>query len=135
LRGPGAKAARSVIAYGSGLAANPFESALRVITIEAGLTHFVPQFVIHDGNLSWRVDLADELCRLIAEADSFAHHGSRTALARDCRRYDELTSRDWIVLRYAWDHVMFEPDWVRRTLLDTHQLRKAYRRGGAKGLS
>ena len=46
------------------------------------------------------------------EADSFAHHGHRAALERDCRRYTELTIRGWRVLRFAWEHVMFEPEWV-----------------------
>lgn len=35
------------------------------------------------------VDLADRARRIALEADSFAHHGTREALRRDCHRYDE----------------------------------------------
>jgi very-short-patch-repair endonuclease len=48
------------------------------------------------------VDLGDPARKIVAEADSFEYHGSREALARDCRRYDELVARGWRVLRYAW---------------------------------
>jgi 3-dehydroquinate dehydratase-2 len=58
------------------------------------------------------VDLGDPARKIVAEADSFEHHGSREALARDCRRYDELVARGWRVLRYAWEHVMFDEGWV-----------------------
>ncbi len=33
-------------------------------------------------------------------------------MERDCRRYDELVRLGWRVLRFAWEHVMLEPDWV-----------------------
>jgi len=52
----------------------------------------------------------------VSEADSFEHHGHRSALVADCRRYNELVVRGWLVLRFAWEHVMFDPDWVESTL-------------------
>ena len=33
-------------------------------------------------------------------------------IIRDCWRYDELVIRGWTVLRFAWEHVMFDQDWV-----------------------
>jgi hypothetical protein len=63
-----------------------------------------------------RPDLVDEHLRIVAEADSFEHHGSRTALAIDCARYDNLVADGWTVLRFAWEQVMYRPDWVRGAL-------------------
>jgi very-short-patch-repair endonuclease len=130
VRGPGVRNIRRVVAHSNGLAANPFESALRAITIQSGLLGFAPQHLISEDGLNWRVDLADEVRRLVAEADSFAFHGTRNALERDCHRYDELISRDWLVLRFSWDHVIFDEPWVSRILTDTDRLR-ADRRGGS----
>ena len=63
-----------------------------------------------------RPDLVDELLRIVAEADSFEHHGSRQALAIDCARYENLVAQGWTVLRFAWEQVMYQPDWVRGAL-------------------
>lgn len=116
LRGPGAATARRVAAQASGLAANPFESMLRAIALDAGLA-VRPQVVIADDAFFARVDLADVEQLLVLEADSFTFHGHRDAFARDCRRYDELVLRGWRVLRFAWEHVMLEPEWVTGVLL------------------
>lgn len=48
----------------------------------------------------------------MAEADSFEFHGRRQALKRDCERYTALAVRGWIVLRFSWESVMFEPAYV-----------------------
>lgn len=63
-----------------------------------------------------RPDLVDERLKIVVEADSFEHHGSRKALVLDCARYDNLVSDGWTVLRFAWEHVMHRPAWVRSTL-------------------
>jgi very-short-patch-repair endonuclease len=102
-----------VARHADGRAANAFESRLRGIVLDAGVSGFEPQAEIR---LSCthvvRVDLANAARRVVLEADSFEHHGSRGALARDCERYDELVADGWIVLRFAWEHVMFRPQWV-----------------------
>jgi Protein of unknown function (DUF559) len=71
------------------------------------------------------VDLGDPRRRIILEADSFAHHGSRAALRDDCRRYDELVRAGWLVLRFAWEHVLFDPAWVAGVVRDTCSSRAA----------
>ena len=116
LRGPGAASARRVASAADGLAANPFESVLRGLALDAGLD-VRPQVAIAHEDFFARVDLADVGRRLVLEADSFTFHGHREALARDCRRYDELVLLGWRVLRFAWDHVMHDPDWVTDVLL------------------
>lgn len=112
LRGAGRGKVIRVADMVDGRAASVLESALRGVLLEAGLRDFEPQYVIADGDMYVRVDLADAGRRIVLEADSFEHHGSRGALARDCRRYNELVLRQWRVLRFAWEHVMFEADWV-----------------------
>lgn len=116
LRGPGAETARRVAAQADALAANPFESMLRALALDAGLDVRPQVAITQDGFLA-RVDLADVHRRLVLEADSFTFHGHREALARDCRRYDELVLLGWRVLRFAWEHVMLEPDWVADVLV------------------
>ena len=112
LTGRGCRSAQRVAKHADGRAGSVLESALRAILIEARITGFQPQVEIRDGGFYARVDLAHQGRRIVLEADSFEHHGHRSALARDCRRYTELAIRGWRVLRFAWEHVMFEPEWV-----------------------
>ena len=111
-QGRGRQRCIRVAAGASPLAHNAFESALRGSLLDAGLSGFEPQVLIRTAGGTFRVDLADVPHRVIAEADSFEWHGGRQELAADCRRYDELTRAGWTVLRFSWEHVMFDPDWV-----------------------
>lgn len=113
---------RRVAQHADGRAANPFESVLRALAIEAGLS-VVPQLVIAVPGLGRdecrarvRPDLVDEGRRLVLEADSYEFHGSRKALLRDCERYNALTLRGWTVLRFGWEHVIRQPDYVSACL-------------------
>jgi very-short-patch-repair endonuclease len=120
----GSRAARRVAEHADARAASVLESALRAIVIGLGLTGFVPQLQIDEGGFRARVDLGHPLLRIVLEADSFEHHGHRSALARDCLRYCELSSRGWLVLRFAWEHVMFDPTWVAARILEAVALRR-----------
>lgn len=99
-----------------GRAANPFESALRAISRDVPGLRFVPQRLVRGPGFTVRPDLVDEVRRVVAEADSFEWHGSRSALRADCRRYNDLALDGWLVLRFAWEDVMFRPDHVARCL-------------------
>ena len=100
----------------SGLAANPFESVLRAIALDVPGLDLRPQVVIAEGGWVGRPDLVDTERRLVVEAESFEFHGRRAALRRDCERYTALTLLGWTVLRFAWEHVMFEPAYVAECL-------------------
>lgn len=121
------------------LAANAFESGLRVIAHTVPGLSVRPQVLIGGDGFWARVDLADEENQIVLEADSFQFHGTRGALKRDAERYNELSVRGWLVLRFAWEHVMFEPDWIAAVLaaaVDTQRSRRRgarSRRTGAKG--
>jgi very-short-patch-repair endonuclease len=75
-----------------------------------------PQVVIADREGRGRADLVDVQRRLVVEAESHTWHSRRGALRRDCRRYTKLTLLGWRVLRFAWEDVMFHPDYVRECL-------------------
>lgn len=125
IRGRGAPTVVRVLCAADGRADNPFESALRAISLDVPGLRFVPQVEIRGkGRRVVRPDLVDEELRIVAEADSFEHHGSRKALAVDCARYDNLVADGWTVLRFAWEQVMYRPDWVRGCLsaLTRHRL-------------
>jgi very-short-patch-repair endonuclease len=112
LSGPGAGRARKVAAAADGRSESPLESVLRAVLLEAGIEGFVPQWVVRDAAFSARIDLAHPGEELALEADSFAHHGTRTVLARDCRRHTNLTIRGWRLIRFSWEDVMLDPGWV-----------------------
>ena len=89
--------------------ANPFESVLRAIALDVPGLSVEPQVWV-DG--IGRPDLLDRERRLVIEADSFEFHGRRKALKGDCERYNAFVVAGWTVLRFSWEHVMFEPDYV-----------------------
>lgn len=115
VRGAGAAAVRQVLAHADGRAANPFESVLRALCIEAGLT-VEPQALVDLGTGAVRPDLVCHVLRLVVEADSWTFHASRKAHRRDCARYNLLVVRGWRVLRFTWEQVMHDQAYVRWVL-------------------
>ena len=115
VRGPGAARARRVAREARYTAANPFESSLRAIALDAGLD-VVPQVQVTESGLFAMVDLADEGRRLVVEAESYEHHGTRQGFRKDVRRYTELAVFGWTVLRFTWEDVMLQPAYVRWAL-------------------
>jgi len=120
-RGAGAARVRKVARHANPRAANPFESVLRAITIDAGL-RFEAQHAVDVTGMTLHPDLVDLDARVILEADSWEFHTGREAHVRDCWRYNEFVAEGWLVLRFTWWHVMEQPDHV----LDV--LSRVYRR-------
>lgn len=119
-RGPGSARLRRVAAHADGRADNPFESVLRAMAIEVPGLEVEPQVrITGDLGLRARVDLADPRLGIVAEAESFEWHGDRAALRRDSRRYDLLVANGWDVLRFSWEDVMHDQDFVRAVLRAT----------------
>jgi very-short-patch-repair endonuclease len=117
VRGAGAAAVRRVLAHADGRAANPFESVLRALCIEAGLV-VEPQALVELGTGAVRPDLVCHVLRLVLEADSWTFHASRKAHRRDCARYNLLVIRGWRVLRFTWEQVMHDQAYVRWALAE-----------------
>lgn len=116
VRGPGRPRMLRILSAGDARADNPFESVLRSVCLTIPGLHVVPQRVITSVDPPVRPDLVDEDLRMVIEADSFEWHGGRAALRRDARRYDILVADRWVVLRFSWEDVMFDPDFVRSTI-------------------
>ncbi|MFI6829363.1 endonuclease domain-containing protein [Kribbella sp. NPDC050241] len=112
LRGPHRCRVQQVVALADGRAESVLESALRALLIQAGFDGFVPQLVVQDDEFSARFDLAHPGLRIGLEADGFEHHGTRRALVRDCRRHVNLAVRGWRILRFSWEDVMYDGEWV-----------------------
>jgi very-short-patch-repair endonuclease len=67
--------------------------------------------------LTLHPDLANPILGIAVEADSYTHHGmEKVDFLRDCERYNALTAAGWRVLRFAWEQVMGNRDYVIRTL-------------------
>ena len=119
-QGPGSARLRRTAAHADGRADNPFESVLRAIAIDVPGLAVEPQVrITGELGLNVRADLVDRELRIVIEADSFEWHGDRTALRRDARRYDLLVANGWIVLRFSWEDVMHDQDFVRAVLRAT----------------
>jgi very-short-patch-repair endonuclease len=112
VHGPGRAKAIAVAEAADGRSESALESVLRAILLEDGLTGFEPQVEIVDGDFSVRLDLGHRGHRIAIEADGFEFHGTRAALKRDCRRHVGITVRGWILLRFSWEDVMHDPDYV-----------------------
>ena len=116
-RGPGSPRIRRIINAARYEAANPFESGLRGIALNVPGLDVEPQVLIRSETAWTRPDLVDRDRRIVLEADSFEWHGQRRALRRDARRYNLLVVDGWIVLRFAWEDVMFDQDYVHQVLV------------------
>lgn len=133
LQGPGSRQASKIAAAANGLSTNPFETELRRLATIAGL-NVRPQVPLYAGHFLGKPDLVDVDRRIILEADSFEWHGSRRALARDARRYNNFVVAGWLVLRFAWEDVMYAPDDVLRVLEAVESRGRTYCHGcGSQG--
>lgn len=106
--------------------ANAFESTCRALLGAAGIVGFEPQVTIRSG-ARWlgRADLAHRRLRVLIECDGFEHHGERAGLRRDCRRHTAFVCAGWLPLRFSWEDVMYDPDWVVARVLDALSLAAA----------
>lgn len=106
---------RRVLDLADPRASGPLESVLRAIAVEEGWD-VVPQWAVTVAGTTYHPDLADPFRGVVLEADSFAWHGDRDALARDVVRYNALVAAGWRVLRFTWEQVMQSPSYVRAVL-------------------
>lgn len=117
LRGPHRRRVLQVAQLADGRSESVLESALRALLVERGIEGFVPQVLVQDSEFSARLDLGNPELLLGLEADGFAFHGTRRALVKDCRRQVNLTIRGWRILRFSWEDIMYDPDWVVDTIV------------------
>lgn len=112
MRGPGRPNAVRVAAEACTQSESILESLLRSLLITAGIDGFVPQAVVQTGGARVRVDLGHRAARVALEAEGYEFHGSPADFAADCRRYDDLITAGWLVLRFTYLQVIGDPGWV-----------------------
>ncbi|MBJ7357690.1 hypothetical protein [Nocardioides sp.] len=100
---------------------NPFESVTRSIALDVAGLRVVPQVGI--GSIG-RVDLADVGLKIAIECESWAYHGGAQPFRVDVRRYTRLVCRGWLVVRFVWEDVMFQPAQVRADLESVVAIRR-----------
>jgi very-short-patch-repair endonuclease len=123
LRGPGSAVARQRFDHLDARAENAFESCMRAILLEAGITGFEPQVSIrHRTGWIGRVDLADRARRIVIECDGFEFHSDRAAFTKDARRFTLLVAAGWRPLRVTWPQVMYDPEWALARVQDVLDL-------------
>jgi very-short-patch-repair endonuclease len=112
MRGPGRPNALRVAAATTSLSESFLESMLRSLLVIEGIAGFEPQMRVNTGGIWVRVDLGHRPARIALEAEGYEFHGSATAFAADCRRYDDLVAAGWLVLRFTYQQVLGDPRWV-----------------------
>ncbi|WP_432882412.1 type IV toxin-antitoxin system AbiEi family antitoxin domain-containing protein [Kribbella sp. CA-245084] len=112
MRGPGRPNAVRVAAEATRQSESFLESMLRSLLITAGIGGFESQVVVQSGGTRARVDLGHRAARVALEAEGYEFHGSPAAFAADCRRYDDLVTAGWLVLRFTYQQVIGDPAWV-----------------------
>jgi very-short-patch-repair endonuclease len=112
MSGSGRPNAMRVAAAATGLSESFLESMLRSLLITAGIDGFEPQVWVDTRQSRVRVDLGHRSVRLALEAEGYEFHGSAAKFAADCRRYDELVAAGWLVLRFTYQQVIGDPQWV-----------------------
>lgn len=127
VRGRHAGRVRQVARLADDRSGSVLESLLRVLLTCAGLAPDEAQFVVRDGRVGLaRVDFAYVRARLIVEADGFEFHRERADYRRDRRRANDFCRLDWSLLRFTWEDVRFDPDYVVEAV--RHELAKPARR-------
>ncbi len=94
------------------------ESIVRSIALDAGIDDFEPQVVVMTPGGRVRVDLGNRSIQIAFESEGYEFHGSPAKFAADCRRYDDLVSAGWLVLRFTYQQALGDPVWVIATMRD-----------------
>ncbi|MGO4255649.1 hypothetical protein [Marmoricola sp. RAF53] len=126
MRGRGRARAMGVAAMAGTRAANPYESVLRAIASTVPGLAVVAQHPIRVGGRDLHPDLADPALMIVIEAESFAWHGDKAALTRDCARYNSFALLGWTVIRFSWTQVIFDPAYVVSVLSEAVRLARAH---------
>jgi very-short-patch-repair endonuclease len=115
---------RRVAALADPRCGSVLESLLRVLLVEAGVSLDKTQWTVRDdeGVFVAVVDFAWLGARLIVEADGFEFHSERADYRKDRRRANAYCRSDWRLLRFTWEDIRHEPDYVAEAV--RHELAK-----------
>ena len=65
-----------------------------------------------DANKTWRLDFAYPHHKVLIEVDGRRFHAARRRQKNDMRRDNVMNVRGWTVLRFTWEDVVTEPEYV-----------------------
>jgi hypothetical protein len=119
-QGRGRRRICEVAAAVTGQCANPFEAVLYAQALLIPGLSVRPQLPVEVTGTSRTLhpDLGDAELRMAIEAEGFGSHHTPAQLTTDCRRYNTLALLVWYVVRFTWWHVMRDPAYVQRVLVE-----------------
>ncbi|MEO6713194.1 MAG: DUF559 domain-containing protein [Mycobacteriales bacterium] len=100
------------------------ELALIRLIRDAGLPDPKRQLRVAIGERSAYLDVAFEAQRVAVEADSRTWHFTPDARAADIRRDAWLGAAGWVVLRFLYEQIVGEPDWVAARIREALAVRQ-----------
>lgn len=65
-----------------------------------------------DTTNTWRLDFVYRQHKVLIEVDGRRWHAGRPRVKSDMRRDNVMNVRGWIVLRFTWEDIMHEPEYV-----------------------
>lgn len=111
---------RTVVDDADGRAQSAFESLVRAHARDVPGINLVPQVAV----AGYHPDLYDARLGLAVECDSFEFHSKRDDLVSDCERYNHFALTGDTLVRFAWEHAMNRPGYVRHVLEEAAQVRQ-----------
>jgi very-short-patch-repair endonuclease len=103
------------------------EQRMGCLLVRSRTGRWTPNLAIRDqrGRVLAEIDFAREDLLIAIEVDGRAHHSDRRSFERDRARQNALTLRGWLVLRFTWEQITGDPEWVIATVLEAVRLRLA----------
>jgi uncharacterized protein DUF559 len=108
---PGRRA-RWVVEHARPGVESPLESLARAVIVLAGLPEPTPQVWVGTGSGSFRVDLLDEVNRVITEADGKLKYTAQEDLWKEKRREDALRAQGFEVVRFTMSDYHQPQTWL-----------------------
>jgi hypothetical protein len=114
--GRGIARAREAVALTNPLAESVLESLGRLLMLLGGLPDPTVQLTVTVQGRRYRADLGYEEQRVLIEFDGREKYDRLVDLASDLTRQNALVNAGWVVLRFTWEQVLFQPQMVLRTI-------------------
>lgn len=94
------------------------EQRMATLLSRSGTGRWIPNHPIMSdrGRVIAEIDFALLDLRIAIEVDGRAHHSDRRSFERDRARPNELTLQGWLVLRFTWEQITSDPEWVIATV-------------------
>lgn len=127
--GRGIARARQALSLANPAAESILESLGRLLGVLGGLPTPTVQLSLTVSRRRYRADLGYEEQRVLIEFDGREKYDRWVDLAADRSRQNNLVNAGWIVLRFTWTQVLFQPEVVLRTIREALEKAGAADRG------